>query len=94
MTLKQKVMARAKELGCEIEEVEWSGHSEILVTAPQGKVFCCLGDVHQLVVTYYPGEKKEAWQHVLGDLTFGNGVEACEVEGCDCQSPVGKSDAG
>jgi hypothetical protein len=74
---KQKVLARAQQLGVEVEEIG----SDVLLWAPEGHLFSGI-DIHGFVESPWDGETKAGmWRVAWEDLK--SGVEPCWLKDCE-----------
>jgi len=83
-TLKQLAEERAKELGV-MFEVSGGRYFELLVQAPQGKVFTG-SDLHEAVLGQYPPHTREdVWKEALREMDMG--IKICPDIDCEwCES--------
>jgi hypothetical protein len=82
MTLKQKVLQRAKELNVEVIYGGIDGKFEVVLDAPEGKRFKG-SELHSTVASRWDNESSQKlWQSALEDMAMGlEDCPGCEYEG-------------
>ena len=81
MTTRARVMKRADELGCIVDE-PFGGR--ITIDAPDGRVFEC-SDLHTIVGDWTFGPKADAWKDLYERMGYGVGPcrDRPDCDACD-----------